>query len=73
MGIDITKVRRYIIYDIRNQDQSLVEADWDMYDLHAYLSKKNWKFQILDNNEDGTVSVYVNTDYDWVAEEMPVL
>ncbi len=50
-----------------------MEADWDMYDLHAYLSKKNWKFQILDNNEDGTISVYVNTDYDWVAEEMPVL
>ena len=69
MTIDITKVRRYIIYDMRNPDHSLVEANWDMYDMHQYLTKKNWKFQIMDTNEDGTISVYVNTNYDWAGEE----
>lgn len=68
-AIDITKVRRYIIYDFRNRSQSLVEADWDMQDMHLYISEKGWTFHIMDVNYDGSVNVYVQTGYDIVAEE----
>jgi len=70
MSINITTKRRYVIYDVRNKTQSLVELDMDMYELHTYLNDHNWRFHFMDSvktDDDPMTSpavrVFVHTDY----------